>query len=149
MSCRVLELEISLALCLEFFHRMALVSTCRTTNLQWTTASLDEKITLGGAVGLAGYSILTEAQVIIFELQNPPSLKMLIGLVLAFTDGVLRMGCAWQLLVVSLVSFAVGTGIPLTGDKALAGIIGFSMFRMACKTRCGHFPFKLNILLAL
>ena len=64
-------------------------------------------MSFGGAVALASYGILTEAHIIIFEHQNSPSLKMIAGLILAIGDGVLRMGPAWQLLIVSLVSFAV------------------------------------------
>lgn len=58
------------------------------------------------AAGLAAYGILTDGHLISFEDALPPSLKMLAGLALASTDGVVRMGPAWQLLIVSLTSIA-------------------------------------------
>ena len=68
---------------------------------------MDQKMAFGLAVGLAAYGILTDGDLISFEDALPPSLKMLAGLALAFTDGVVRMRPAWQLLIVSLVSIAV------------------------------------------
>ena len=81
---------------------MALISTRKTTNLEWSAATFEQKMSFAGAVALTLASILSEGHAIVFEYQAPQSLKMLGGLVVAIVDGFDRMGPDWQLLTVTL-----------------------------------------------